>query len=272
MMDFERQKQFQQGWDLLKHTKFEQGVEAVRNQYLNLKKQQLQAALDRERRQTYDVNEERFAKRLIDITTGCMNREYFELKLDQEVMRAKRYRRPMSLLIVMVDQLQSIIDEYSRYAIEDTMSLVSEEISNHLRETDKIGRPAPHILAIMCPETDEAGAQRFAERLLQSVQARNNWCGLLAIRKLTVSVGIATVPSHAGDMDLLIEKCREAVVGAMREGGNRYKFAVSTAGNSVKQLFHLPGPCQKESYETAQLVPATQIQYQADIAVSSTTR
>lgn len=260
-INFEREQQFQRGWELLRHTKFEQGIEAVRNQYLNLKKQQLQVALDRERRQTYDINEQRFENRLVDSTTGCMNREYFELKLDQEVTRSKRYRRPMSLLIVMVDQLESIIDEYSKHAIEDTMALVSEEIGKSLRETDKLGRPAPHILAIMCPETDEEGARMFAERLVQSIQVRNNWCGLLDIRKLTVSIGVATVPSHAGDMDLLIEKCRDAAINAMNSGGNRYKVATSTAGNSVKQLFHLPGPCQQRDFDAAQPFPTNQIQY-----------
>lgn len=262
-MNSAREKQFQRGWELLRHTKFEQGIDAVRNQYLNLKKQQLQAALDRERRQTYDVNEERFENRLVDSTTGCMNREYFELKLDQEVIRSKRYRRPMSLLIVMVDQLQSIVDEYSKHAIEDTMVLVSEELSKGLRETDKLGRPVAHLLAIMCPETDDEGARMFAERLVENIAARNNWCGLLNIRKLTVSVGVATIPSHAADMDLLIEKCRDAALCAMRDGGNTYRVATSTAGNSVKQLFHLPGPShsQQQSYESAQPFPTTQIQY-----------
>lgn len=162
---------------------------------------------------------------LTDPLTGLHNQKQFALRLRQEAQRAERYSLNVSLLVVDVDRL----DEYNsacghmlgNLAISDIASILDKET----REVDFVARVGGDEFAVLLPETGRLGALRVADRLRREVEAypfpvREE----KGVARLTVSVGISSMPSAASDHDELLERAYRALQSAMKDGGNSVKL------------------------------------------------
>jgi diguanylate cyclase (GGDEF)-like protein len=166
---------------------------------------------------------------ITDELTKIYIRRYFNVRLDSEMRRARRYGHRCSLVICDLDHFKSVNDSYGHQVGDNTLVKVAELIRNSVREIDTPARFGGEEFAVILPETDLAGAKAMAERVRESVAAAKIE-GLP--RPITISIGLACYPDHADDKGNLIRAADTALYEAKRQGRNRVcLYAVPTAAS-----------------------------------------
>ena len=118
---------------------------------------------------------------LVDAATGVPNRRGYEVELAREVARARRTGRPLSLLILSVGTGTT-----STSGSDGGVAVLVDRLARTARTTDVACRRDAHQLAVLLPETQRAGADRFASRLRAGTQH-----ALEGALQPTFAVGIA---------------------------------------------------------------------------------
>jgi diguanylate cyclase (GGDEF)-like protein/PAS domain S-box-containing protein len=134
-----------------------------------------------------------------DPLTGVFNRRRFDETLEAQLAHARRYRKKGALLIVDVDRFKQINDEFGHVAGDEALRAVARLLASNLRQTDTLGRDAAGLVArlggdefaLLLPETDAAGAEVVADRLVGAIAAEPLEIGGKPVQ-LGVSVGAAT--------------------------------------------------------------------------------
>jgi len=116
--------------------------------------------------------EKKFKKgSIIDPITGIYNHEYFLRRLKEELLRAKRYRRIVSVLLVEVEKLSEITQKFGIKEEETVLKLLAEGISQCLRRVDIIAKlNHPERFGIILPETPMHGAMVVARKLSRMIE------------------------------------------------------------------------------------------------------
>lgn len=105
-----------------------------------------------------------------DGLTGLANRRRFEERLREEVERAQRYQRPLALVLLDLDHFKTVNDTWGHPAGDRVLRRTALAMQSVLREMDVAGRIGGEELAVLLPETDEAGALALAERLRLNIK------------------------------------------------------------------------------------------------------
>jgi diguanylate cyclase (GGDEF)-like protein len=107
-----------------------------------------------------------------DDLTGLFNRREFSRRLyEEELPRARRYERPVSLLILDLDNLKIVNDEYGHPAGDEVLRFVARSIADRVRPVDSVARYGGDEFVVMAPETDAPEAVAMAERIRDTVAA-----------------------------------------------------------------------------------------------------
>jgi diguanylate cyclase (GGDEF)-like protein len=115
----------------------------------------------RERRRAREARREA----LLDPLTGIPNRLSFEQHLSQEWNRARRYRRPLGLLLLDMDGLKTINYGQGHAAGDRALQVVAGLISRDVRNGDVAARLAGDEFVVLCPETDMPALEQLADKL-----------------------------------------------------------------------------------------------------------
>jgi diguanylate cyclase (GGDEF)-like protein len=156
-----------------------------------------------------------------DVVTGLLNARAFRQRLHEEMVRATRYLQPLSLLIMDMDDLKRLNDEHGHEAGDKALRRVGTAIRDGLREADLGARIGGDEFGVLAPNTNEAAAVVFGERLRASV-AEGNRSALQP--GTTVSIGIASFAptNRATTTEVSLMRAADAALyRAKREGGNR---------------------------------------------------
>jgi diguanylate cyclase (GGDEF)-like protein len=156
-----------------------------------------------------------------DWLTGLKNHGYFFERLSNELDRSLRHRRPLSVVIADIDDFKMINDTRGHAAGDRVLQEVSAVMADTVRSADVVCRIGGEEFAMVLPETDSGGAQLVAERTREQVSG----LAIPGVGKVTVSLGIASVPEHAVDRDELMEAADRALYLAKRDGKNRTRLA-----------------------------------------------
>jgi diguanylate cyclase (GGDEF)-like protein len=159
-----------------------------------------------------------------DSLTRLANRRAFQARLRDEWRRTRRYRSPLSLLLVDVDGLKRINDERGHAVGDRVLRTAARAIATTMRATDMGGRWGGDEFAIVAPNTGRSSANRLAHRLLHEVEARARGLELA----VTVSIGVATFEpnSHApATAEWLLNAADAALYRAKSDGRNRVNVA-----------------------------------------------
>jgi diguanylate cyclase (GGDEF)-like protein len=160
-----------------------------------------------------------------DVLTGLPNRRALRRHLEEEFRRSKRYRTPISLMLVDIDGLKQVNDTAGHGAGDRLIRSVANAIVEGLREADFAARWGGDEFAILEPNTPANAAQSSAERLVSRVAGqRDPHLG----RQHTVSVGVATYDPAEGryaDLDGLVRAADDALYRAKADGRNRVNAA-----------------------------------------------
>lgn len=176
-----------------------------------------------------------------DPLTGLRNRRAFEDRLAGEVVRAGRYRTPLSLLIVDVDGLKAINDRGGHHAGDVALRAVAAALRQDARQTDLPARVGGDEFALIAPHTDVHDAVALAERIRCRVAED--------VARITISLGVATLDLEQPDAAALRQEGDAALYEAKHRGRNRVFWAAPPAAGEKGVLARLPAertPCVTE--------------------------
>ena len=164
----------------------------------------------------------------VDPKTGLFNARHFATALDEELTRAARFDRPLSLVMADLDLLRDINNTYGHLAGDAVLQGIAEVFRSHLRHYDVPARFGGEEFAILLPETPPEQAFEIAERIRRTVAASafDVETSSEPIRA-TVSIGVAGYPRDGLDTNELIHQADLAVYRAKLQGRNRVLDASS---------------------------------------------
>lgn len=154
-----------------------------------------------------------------DGTTKLFVPRYFRQRLQEEVKRAKRYFKPLSLIMLDIDDFKGINDTYGHPHGDQVLAQISAVIRKCCREDVDIPcRYGGEEFAIVLPETDSDGAFTVADRIRATIDASSF---LKEELHITVSAGVAAYPVHASTMEEIVERADLALYESKRAGKNK---------------------------------------------------
>jgi diguanylate cyclase (GGDEF)-like protein/putative nucleotidyltransferase with HDIG domain len=162
------------------------------------------------------------AEARIESKTGLFNARHFAAVFADELARAGRYERPLSLMMVDLDLLREINNTYGHLAGDAVIRGISDVFRQQLRHFDIPARFGGEEFSILLPETPAEQALEIAERVRRAVAEQ-----LFEVAtsddpiRATVSIGVATFPADGKDQNELIHQADLAVYRAKLQGRNR---------------------------------------------------
>lgn len=156
---------------------------------------------------------------LIDPLTGCHNRRGFDEHLKVEMVRARRYRRPLSLMVLDIDCFKEVNDSFGHLVGDAVLQRMGEVLAVQFRTTDVVCRFGGDEFAVIFPETPREEVMKLAERLRSHVAGL--FPGESLPRALTISLGIAGFPDDAREPETLLHAADRALYRAKAGGRNR---------------------------------------------------
>lgn len=171
------------------------------------------------------ANEEIRILSITDPLTGCSNRGCLNKRLPQEIQRAGRYNRPLSIVMCDIDHFKKVNDTYGHQAGDTVLKEFSNRINDSIRDkVDLLARYGGEEFLVTLPETDLDGALNLAERLRRVISEKKFDIETKKI-KITASFGVAGFDSYnAGDeisFDTLINRADKYLYQAKNEGRDR---------------------------------------------------
>jgi diguanylate cyclase (GGDEF)-like protein len=159
-----------------------------------------------------------------DDLTGAANRRHFQEQGRKELSRAKRYGRPLSLIIIDLDRFKGVNDTRGHEAGDEVLKSVCRTIMAALRDTDDFGRQGGDEFAILLPETSPAQALEVAERLRATVTGTPIRLPDGGEVRVTASFGVSgTDRITTEDLDGLIRDADRAMYEAKDAGRDRVR-------------------------------------------------
>lgn len=160
---------------------------------------------------------------MFDPTTELYNHSYFSQVYRAEFERAKRYSRPLSLLVMDIDNFKQVNDTHGHVAGDAVLARIGRIVRENVRASDVPARwhERGDELIILFPETKSRDALAIGERLRHLIAQGRFPEGIT----VTVSGGVASYPEHATDPGGLIVKADNALNEAKRSGRNRICIA-----------------------------------------------
>ncbi len=155
-----------------------------------------------------------------DGLTGLNNHRTFHETLNEELKRARRLEKYLSLLLIDMDYFKNFNDTHGHLEGDSALKALSEILNRNIRQIDFAARYGGEEFAIILPEASYEGAVRVAERI-RSETSTHAFNVKGTIERLTVSIGIAVFPDDAIDREGLIKSADDALYMAKRIGRNR---------------------------------------------------
>lgn len=183
-------------------------------------------ALGHNQQQGRELTEEEIeAIAFFDALTPNFKFAYMLRVLRRELKRAKRYGRPLSVLLVAFDGAMAIESRHGALAQDEVLRSAGATLNSLVRnDVDLVGRYLNERFVIVAPETAGKGAAILAERIrkkFESTVFKIHWHEV----HLTTSIGIAYYPGHGDDAEELIVQADMATEFIERRGGNGIAYA-----------------------------------------------
>ncbi|MCM8832766.1 MAG: GGDEF domain-containing protein, partial [Candidatus Omnitrophica bacterium] len=158
---------------------------------------------------------------IIDPLTEVYNRRYFNIRLKEELAKAKREWYPFSIMISDLDNFKKYVDKYGHPMGDIILKEVAFLLKNSLRETDIICRFGGDEFAYLLPFSSSKDAKIVAERIKKNVQNYKFLSGKVNDDvNITLSIGIACFPEHAKSEEEILSKADNALLLAKNSGKN----------------------------------------------------
>jgi diguanylate cyclase (GGDEF)-like protein len=157
-----------------------------------------------------------------DPLTGLHNRHKLQEALATELERAKRYGRPLSIIMIDMDDLKSINDTHGHAIGDEALRLVGQAITRCIRKVDMGTRFGGDEFLVLLPEADEQEAATVAARVDNEIRSIDFHAG-----SLSASIGVAQWNESYVESDDFIHAADEAMYSVKKSGSDK-NFALSS--------------------------------------------
>ncbi len=165
-------------------------------------------------------HEEIYRLSTVDGLTQIFNKRYFAETLERELSRARRYDRPLALMMFDIDHFKKCNDTYGHRAGDHVLRHMADLVRQRARKVDVVARYGGEEFAVILPEIDLAGAVLFGDSLRRMVQDEEFVFEGRRI-PLAVSVGVADLDPGIANADDLVKKADARLYRAKQTGRNR---------------------------------------------------
>ncbi|MBF0447457.1 MAG: diguanylate cyclase [Magnetococcales bacterium] len=163
-----------------------------------------------------------------DALTGLFNRRRFDIVLDEEFRRARRYDLVLGLLLFDVDHFKKFNDTHGHDQGDRVLQAIGKVMNSHFRDIDHPCRYGGEEFCAVLPSTGEEGVEVAAERLREKIEAMRV-DGL----QVTISIGVAIYPlSGTKSPEQLLKLADNALYRAKERGRNQVCISLGEEGTS----------------------------------------
>jgi diguanylate cyclase (GGDEF)-like protein len=166
----------------------------------------------------------------LDGLTGIFNRRFFELRIMEEIERARRYGTGMAVIMADIDQFKRLNDEFGHVLGDEVLRQASSLFHQQLRKIDVVCRYGGEEFGILLTQTNAQHAMKIAEKLRKMVA---DWQFPGVPRTVTISAGTAAFPDHGTTRDELVRAADAALYAAKQAGRNRVCLGTLAREKSV---------------------------------------
>lgn len=156
----------------------------------------------------------------IDTLTGLANRRHFDIKITQEMIRADRYKSPLSVLLFDIDHFKSVNDTYGHLVGDQVLQQLAKRAELQIRVTDILFRWGGEEFMLLMPNTGIDEAMVVAQKLRASFASRP----IVDALTITASFGLAAYTANEPLTDWL-RRVDDALYEAKNSGRNTVKIA-----------------------------------------------
>ena len=160
-----------------------------------------------------------------DPLTGLYNRNAFEQRLNEDILRATRYHHDLSIFMIDIDHFKVVNDDHGHRAGDDVLQNFAKLLDSSIRITDYSGRYGGEEFVIVLPETAVEEAKELAEKLRIKIEKH-----VIAINRhtdinITASIGVSNYPTHCSSAEEMLKLADSALYSAKHAGRNRVMVA-----------------------------------------------
>jgi diguanylate cyclase (GGDEF)-like protein/putative nucleotidyltransferase with HDIG domain len=195
-------------------------------------REELTAEIARLRQRVAELESANVAAQRLDGPTGALAGRAFRGRLIEEVSRATRYSKPLSLAAMTVDDFESYELGHGFKAGDELLADAAGRLSAATRTADTVGRTGPAELVVVLPETPPEAAQATLDRLVMELET-------LGDRAVGVSIGIAGL-RRGMSAEVLLAEARGACSQAQEQGGGRTALAGAAMPAAAAEDSHAP--------------------------------
>jgi diguanylate cyclase (GGDEF)-like protein len=168
---------------------------------------------------------------ITDPLTGLRNRRYFFEAGRRELERARRYQRPVALLMLDIDHFKRVNDTYGHLAGDRVLVTLAARCAENLRAVDISARYGGEEFVFLLPETGMERANQVADRLRTAIMETPIDTGEKQI-SISVSLGLAELDEDCADLQGLVARADLALYVAKDTGRARVTVWVKEMGAS----------------------------------------
>lgn len=184
---------------------------------------------------------------LTDGLTGLYNQRHFYARLQEEIERAARSKKPLSIIFCDLDHFKAFNDTNGHALGDKALRETARIITESKRTIDVAARYGGEEFALILPDTDSSGAQIIAHRIRRRVAALTFEGKSDKKLNLTISIGVSSYPSDATASMDLVEKADWSMYYSKRHGRNKVTLFHEEAGeygrlsleDLVQEEFHM---------------------------------
>jgi diguanylate cyclase (GGDEF)-like protein len=154
----------------------------------------------------------------LDGLTGIFNRRFFEMRIMEEIERARRYGTGMAVIMADIDQFKRLNDEFGHVLGDEVLRQVSSLFHQQVRKIDVVCRYGGEEFGILLTQTNAKQAMKIAEKLRKMVES---WLFPGVPRTVTISAGAAAFPEQGTSRDELVRAADSGLYAAKQAGRNK---------------------------------------------------
>ncbi len=171
-----------------------------------------------------------------DALTGLPNRRALADQLDLEFRQSSDASRALSVLVIDVDHFKSINDSFGHDNGDRVLKAIARAIGRTLRRGDSVGRWGGEEFVVVLPQSPATEGAAIAERIRGRVERLQPALDDGRRAKVTVSIGVASLPAPTDSAAELLRDADRALLAAKRAGRNR------VVGAAFQEVKTRPGP------------------------------
>jgi diguanylate cyclase (GGDEF)-like protein len=156
----------------------------------------------------------------IDDLTGLYNYRYFQVALEREVQRVRRYADSLSLVMFDIDDFKRFNDRHGHMAGNRVLARVARALERSVRESDCVARYGGEEFVMILPATPKTGALQVAERARRRLESAPTPLAGGRAARVTLSAGVAQFGIDANSAEELVQRADHALYVSKSRGKN----------------------------------------------------